>query len=250
VKLLTISGNPKTDKGEALGYWTAILHLAPAKLSGFEVCPKASAGCRAACLNTAGHGGLAKGGKVTYETLTQGTRTNAVQLARILRTQKLFLARADFMRQLAKEIAAHVKRCRKAGFTPAIRLNGTSDIRWEASGYHIDGRSIFDWFPEVQFYDYTKIANRRNLPANYALTFSYADGNRDDVVKAIAGGLNVAVVFRDKATRARYMGEGFMGLPVIDGDETDLRFLDPTQVVVGLYAKGDAKRDTSGFVAD
>lgn len=249
-KLLTVSGNPKTDKGEKLGYWTAILHLAPATLSGFQTCPAATAGCRAACLNTAGHGGLAVGGVLSYADIAEGRRTNTVQQSRIGRTRFLFEDRQGFLRQLAKEIAAHVRRCEREGFKPAIRLNGTSDIRWEAGAFHLDGRSIMEHFPDVQFYDYTKLWNRRNLPANYALTFSLADGNADKAELALANGLNVAAVFRSKEVRDLYMAEGFMGAPVIDGDETDLRFLDPKGVIVGLYAKGNAKRDTSGFVVD
>lgn len=249
-KLLTINGNPKTDKGEKLGYWTAILHLAPATLSGFNTCAAATPGCKAACLNTSGRGGLAKGGKVTYDSIVNGTRTNAVQEARIARTAMLFQDRQAFLRQLHKEIAAHVRRAEKAGFKPAIRLNGTSDIRWEAGAFHLDGKSIMDHFPMVQFYDYTKLWNRRNLPANYSLTFSLADGNADKAAMALANGLNVAAVFRSKAVRAGFMASGFMGAPVIDGDETDLRFLDPKGVIVGLYAKGDARHDTSGFVVD
>jgi hypothetical protein len=247
-KLLTVEGNPKTAKGEKLGFWTAILHLAPAKLSGFEVCPKATAGCRAACLNTAGHGGLTKGPVLTYADLASGSRINPVQAARAWRTRWLFEAREAFMARLVTEITTHVKRCKAAGFAPAIRLNGTSDIRWEAASFKYQGLSIFEHFPDVQFYDYTKIPNRRNLPANYSVTFSYADGNQADVAAAIARGLNIAVVFASAAVRADYMTSGFLGLPVIDGDETDLRFLDPRQSVVGLYAKGAAKRDLSGFV--
>jgi hypothetical protein len=249
-KLLTVEGNPKTAKGEKLGFWTAILHLAPARLSGFEVCPKASNGCRAACLNTAGHGGLTKGPRLTYAQLAAGERTNPVQAARVWRTRWLFEDRQAFLKRLVREIELHVRKCEAAGFAPAIRLNGTSDIRWEAAAFGLDGQTLFDRFPNVQFYDYTKIANRRNLPSNYALTFSHADGNRADVERAIGAGLNVAVVFRSAEVRASYMASGFMGLPVIDGDETDLRFLDPVQSVVGLYAKGAAKRDVSGFVVD
>lgn len=248
-KLLTIAGNPKTDKGEKLGYWTAVLHLAPARLSGFEVCPAATNGCRSACLNTAGRGGLAKGGKLDYAAIMGGKR-NAVQDARIARTRRLFQDRAGFMADLIKEIAAFVRKAERAGFKPAIRLNGTSDIRWEAGAFHVAGKSIMDHFPGVQFYDYTKLANRRNLPANYHVTFSLADGNADKALEALANGLNVAAVFRSTAVRAEFMASGFMGRPVIDGDETDLRFLDPKGVIVGLYAKGDAKRDTSGFVVD
>lgn len=249
-KLLTTSGNPKTDKGAKLGFATAVLHLAPASLSGFNVCPAATEGCKAACLNTAGRGGLTKGKRLDYAAIQAGER-NTVQAARIARTRFLFSDRSAFLAQLIAEIAAFVRKVERHGLTPVVRLNGTSDIRWEASAFHYEGRSIFAHFPTVQFYDYTKLANRRDLPANYSLTFSLADGNADKAREALRNGLNVAAVFRSPAARDawRDLG-GFMGAPVIDGDETDLRFLDPRGVIVGLYAKGDAKRDTSGFVVD
>jgi hypothetical protein len=106
---------------------------------------------------------------------------------------------------------------------------------------------VFAAFPEVQFYDYTKILGRKVKDiANYSLTFSAADGNDTDVLRAIAEGLNVATVFGIKKTLP--MPETYNGLPVFNGDESDLRFLDPKGVVVGLYAKGKAKKDTTGFV--
>jgi hypothetical protein len=108
-------------------------------------------------------------------------------------------------------------------------------------------RNIFSAFAEVQFYDYTKVLGRKvTAIENYHLTFSAADGNDADVVKAIQQGYNVATVFGIKKTLP--MPETYMGLPVFNGDESDLRFLDPKGVVVGLYAKGKAKKDTSGFV--
>jgi hypothetical protein len=119
-----------------------------------------------------------------------------------------------------------------------FRLNGTSDIRWET--VEVDGHAnIMELFPTVQFYDYTKLVNRRALPANYRLTFSLAENND---LAAWASGLNVAAVFKGKLPAT------FMGRPVIDGDETDLRFLDPVGIVVGLKAKGKAKKDQTGFV--
>jgi hypothetical protein len=249
-KLLTFKGNPKLEKGEKLGYWTAVLHLAPAKLSGFNVCSLSTDGCRDACLNTAGRGGIAKGGILTHAIIEAGIRSNAVQACRIARTRLLFSDRETFLRQLVREIRTHIKRCEREGFKPAFRPNGTSDIQWEASNFKLDGLSIPEMFPEAEFYDYTKIPNRRNLPSNYSLTFSYADGNQNHVAEAVRRGFNIAVVFRSKKVRASYMESGFLGLPVIDGDDTDLRFLDPRQCVVGLYAKGAAKKDTSGFVVD
>ena len=108
-------------------------------------------------------------------------------------------------------------------------------------------RNIFSAFPEVQFYDYTKILGRKvSEISNYHLTFSAADGNDIDVTKAVAQGYNVAVVFGIKKTLP--MPEDYVGMPVFNGDDSDLRFLDPKGVVVGLYAKGKAKKDTSGFV--
>jgi hypothetical protein len=133
---------------------------------------------------------------------------------------------------------------------PAIRLNGTSDLSWEKYGFVDNGvfyQNIFARFPNVQFYDYTKVLGRKVAGiANYQLTFSNADGNEADVAKAIASGYNIATVFGLKKTEP--MPSTYMGLPVFNGDESDLRFLDPKGVVVGLYAKGKAKKDTTGFV--
>ncbi len=247
-KLLT-PGNPKTEKGRGAGYWTFILHLAPARLSGFNVCPMATKGCRAACLNTAGRGGIMAGhGILTAADIAAGIR-NTIQHARIRRTRLYFENRDQFMTALVCDINKAIAKARRAGYTPAFRLNGTSDIRWE-NVRDVQGRNVFDLFPTTQFYDYTKIPNRRNLPSNYSLTFSLADGNDSHATAAFANGLNFAVVFRDKAAVARYMASGFMDRPVACGDDTDLRFLDPKSHVIALYAKGNAKRDTSGFVRD
>jgi hypothetical protein len=139
-----------------------------------------------------------------------------------------------------KEVKAAIKRAAKYNLTPVFRLNGTSDIRWET--VKVDGfDNIMAMFPNVQFYDYTKIANRRDLPANYHLTFSLAESNLADAERALANGMNVAAVFRT-------VPKVFLSVPVIDGDATDLRFLDPKGVIVGLKAKGKAKKDDSGFV--
>jgi len=143
-----------------------------------------------------------------------------------------------------------IKQSAKKNLIPVFRLNGTSDLAWEKYEVVRKGvvyKNIFAAFPEVQFYDYTKILGRKvkDIP-NYHLTFSAADGNDLDVLRAIAEGLNVATVFGLKKTEA--MPESYNGRPVFNGDDSDLRFLDPKGVVVGLYAKGKAKKDTSGFV--
>jgi hypothetical protein len=239
MKLLS-TGNPKVLKGVSQGFNTYILHLAPANVSGYETCAKRTAGCTAACLNTAGRGGMFK----------RGESTNVIQEARKRKTRMFFENRTEFMVLLVKDIELAIKQSARLNLVPVFRLNGTSDLAFEKysvvrSGTEYD--NIFQAFPEVQFYDYTKILGRKvkNIP-NYQLTFSAADGNDADVYGAIADGMNVATVFGLKKTEA--MPEFYNGRPVFNGDESDLRFLDPKGVIVGLYAKGKAKKDTSGFV--
>lgn len=232
MKLLN-SGNAKTRKGEKLGFKTYGLHLAPAGLSGYNVCVAASAGCRAACLNTAGRGAM-----------------SSVQKARIAKTKWLFTDREAFLVQLHKEITAAIKSCARQGLTPVFRLNLTSDIPWEATAFHYMGKSIFAHFPDVQFYDYTKIKSRiwasiqGKLPKNYHLTFSRSECNDGEVYRVLQGGGNVAVVFRGS------LPEKWSGYKVVNGDETDLRFRDGSNVIVGLVEKGKAKKDESGFVVE
>jgi hypothetical protein len=208
-----------------------ILHLAPSDLSGKNTCPKATKGCIAACLNTAGRGGMFK----------KGENTNMIQKARIRKTVQFFFDREQFMADLVSDIRKGIKMATKLGLTPVFRLNGTSDLSWEK--YAVEGAdNIFALFPTVQFYDYTKVLGRKTGDiANYHLTFSAADGNQLDVQAAMQAGLNVAAVFDA-------IPESYNGRAVINADETDLRFLDPKGVVAGLKAKGRAKKDYSGFV--
>jgi hypothetical protein len=231
-KLLS-TANPKIQKGTKLGYLSFILHLAPADLSGHNTCPKATAGCKSACLNTAGRGGMFR----------KGETTNAIQKARIRKTKYFYEDRAGFMLDLAYDIQKGIKMAEKLGLKPVFRLNGTSDLSWEK--YEVPvfcTKNIFELYPNVQFYDYTKVLGRKvsDIP-NYFLIFSKADGNDADVGKAMAQGMNVAAVFDEVP------GE-YMGKEVINADETDLRFLDPKGVIAGLKAKGRAKKDYSGFV--
>ena len=233
---LLSTGNPKILKGLKSGYNTYILHLAPADLSGYNTCPKATAGCKSACLNTAGRGGMFK----------KGETTNAIQKARIRKTKMFYEQRQDFMLALKKDIELAIKQSKRLGLIPVIRLNGTSDLSWEKYDM-IPGQNVFECFPDIQFYDYTKILGRKVKGiANYNLTFSAADGNDADVYRAISEGYNIATVFGLKKTEP--MPETYLGRTVFNGDDSDLRFLDPKGVVVGLYAKGKAKKDTSGFV--
>ena len=220
MRLLTDgASNPKTAKSTGYGYLTGILHLAPHTQSGYQVCPSATPGCSKECLYFQSRGSMSK-----------------VQESRIRKSRMFFENRAEFMVDLAKDIASIVRRADKNNLKPCVRLNGTSDIRWERTG-------IMDLFPSVTFYDYTKLKNRKRLPKTYSLTFSRSETTtHDEWCEALDDGMNVAVVFRDA------IPEGWLGVPVIDGTTHDLRFLDPKPCIVGLTAKGTAKKDTSGFV--
>jgi hypothetical protein len=232
--LLGFDTNAKTVKGEQLGFLTGILYLAPSDISGFNVCPMAKiAQCENACLYTAGRGAF-----------------NSIQLARINKTQYFFNDRQNFMLNIVKDIEKGIKQAEKAGLTLLIRLNGTSDIKWENVNFTYDNKqtNIFDLFPEIQFYDYTKIANRIDLPKNYDLTFSYSGviEYQPYVKKAINNKMRIATVFRS----VKHIPNEFLGLPVVGGDNSDIRHLDDQNTIVALYAKGKAKKDTSGFVVD
>ena len=241
MKLLS-TGNPKILKGLSQGYNTYILHLAPADLSGFNTCPKATDGCKAACLNTAGRGGMFK----------KGATTNVIQEARMRKTAFFFEERKYFMEWLVQDIELAIKQSAKKNLIPVFRLNGTSDLSWEKYEVVRNGklyRNIFAAFPDVQFYDYTKVLGRKVSDIkNYHLTFSMAENNYFDCKEAVKQGMNVAVVFGIK--KGSPMPEKFFNynMTVFNGDDSDLRFLDPKNVIVGLYAKGKAKKDTSGFV--
>ena len=225
MKLLN-GGNHKTVKGESFGWKTYGLHLSPFNISGNNVCPNASTGCAAACLNTAGRGAMRN-----------------VQEARIRKTQFFFNDREGFLRQLFKEIKSSIKSATRKELNSCFRLNLTSDIAWE--------RYIIPAFKNHQFYDYTKSKTRMRrflqgkLPENYHLTFSRSEDTKDSEVKEFcsAGG-NVAVVFRG------HLPSEWKGIKVVDGDVSDLRFQDEQGVIVGLVAKGLGKKDETGFVVE
>jgi len=225
-KLLNIDKNPKTVKGQSQKVMTAILYFAPAKISGFNVCPFADE-CAKTCLNTAGRGQM-----------------NSVQLGRINKTRWYFLERKTFMIQLHKEIKRHINRCKIKGFKPAFRINGMSDLKIENMG-------LIETYPMAQWYDYTKNPIRMKkfiagkFPPNYHLTFSLGSSNKSDAKEILKLGGNVAAVFRNKK-----LPKKFMGHKVFNADKTDLRFKDPKNIIAGLYAKGKARYDDTGFVQD
>jgi hypothetical protein len=221
---LLSTSNYKTQKGEKLGVLTGILSLAPANISGYEVCPRRSAGCTKSCLYTAGHGAF-----------------STVQKARIERTKLFFEKREVFLHLLRQDIKAITRKATRDKMIPAIRLNGTSDIEWTRFG-------LMDEFSDVQFYDYTKVLNRleKDIPKNYHITFSKNEQNEAECEIALNLGTNVAVVFNTK--KGEQLPTTWKDFPVHDGDSSDVRFLDPKGYVIGLRAKGQAKKDETGFV--
>lgn len=234
--LIAIAGDAKTVKGAKLAVTTGIMYLAPYDVSGFQVCPNSTAECRAACLYTAGHG--------RYSTVQQG---------RINKTKWFFQERDTFMLQLYKNIESLVAKAKKLNTIPAVRLNGTSDIAWEKIAFEKDGvkyRSIIHAFPNVQFYDYSKILGRKSAIAlhNYHLTFSLSENNDADAIQALQQGYNVAVVLKLNPTDEK--PETWGGYPVINGDETDVRFQDAKGGhIVALTAKGTARKmPVGGFI--
>lgn len=228
-KLLTTQ-NDKTLKSLAEGYLTYGIHFAHSDLSGFDVCPDASEGCKLSCLDFAGHG-----------------QTGHVKEARIEKTKTFFANIPAFMENLFSEIDKAIKYCEKKGLTPCFRLNLTSDIKWERIRHN--GKTVFEQFPNIQFYDYTKSFSRLShaIP-NYHLTFSRSETGLNHVHCALAlkAGNNVAAVFSTK--KGFDLPASYNNYRVIDGDKNDLRFLDSKGVIVGLRAKGPARKDTSGFV--
>lgn len=233
MKYLTTE-NAKTSKGESLGYLTGILYLAPSDLSGRNVCPHASEGCRAACLFSAGMGAFSN-----------------VQDARVNKTLAFFANPKGFIEDLANDIKALIRKAAREGLEPCIRLNGTSDLPWENLGGEV-GVNLMRRFPQIRFYDYTKNPSRvrafleGRFPSNYSLTFSRSECNGEAALELAKAGANVAVVFSTK--KGNDLPKKWAGRPVIDGDVSDLRFLDARGRIVGLRAKGKARKDESGFV--
>lgn len=226
MKILT-SGDSKTVKGEKRGYLTGILYLAPCTTAGrnYSVCSHASRGCKAACLYTAGRGQFSN-----------------VQQARIAKTRWLFKDRQGFVTQLHHDLHELRRKALSLKMTPVVRLNGTSDIPWETLAFGC----IPQAWEDLQFYCYSKSIQRAlevNKLKNHTAIFSRTEDNEKDCRRALASKVNVAVVF-DKVL----VGSKYLGHRVIDGDLDDLRFLDPRPRIIGLKAKGRARRDKTGFV--
>ena len=229
----------KAIKSQSYGYLNAIHYMAPASLSGFNLCPKATDSCKALCLGW--HSGQA--GMVAHD-----DDKNSVRLSRIAKAKRFMKERKAYMADVVRSIELGIKKASKLGMTLCVRMNGSTDIAWEGIACERDGiayKNLMLAFPDIQFVDYTKIASRldRKLPSNYYLILSRTEKNDQEVVRIVSSGKgNAAVVFKT-------VPETYLGLTVIDGDKHDLRHLDPLGVIVGLTPKGNkAKRDTSGFV--
>jgi hypothetical protein len=235
-KLLNVAGDAKSMKSlKHSGVLTGVLYLAPAQESGIEICPARTPGCTNDCLYLSGHGFVRK-----------------IQEGRLRKTYQFLYRKEEFMTELMRETILLHKNAKKKGLVPAVRLNGTSDVRWE----NIRVGNIYNIFyacEYMQFFDYTKLFDRLGTiddMDNYHLTFSYAETthNRINAERAVELGNNVAVVFNELPKTFSVNGKA---LKVIDGDITDVRFWDvyDEPVVVGLRAKGRAIRDaTTGFV--
>ena len=251
--ILSVSSDPKTIKSLIDGILTGIMYGAPANGSGeWNDCPYASLGCTMACLNTAGHGGIG---------LDQD-KLNPVQIARLKRSAFFHTRRSEFWIMLIRDIDRLVRRARKLGLIPAVRLNGTTDVKWESQPVVIDGVKIADnimqLYSDVVFYDYTKwpYAKRptESLPINYHLTFSRSESNEAQIAENIAHGRNVTVVVdipsRDHTTA---IPGTWREIPTFDADRSDFRPNDPTGRILILRYKS-AKASSlaaalaSGFV--
>ena len=228
-KTILGESSAKTIKGQSIGYLTGIVYLVPDE----RLCPMAKlAGCFDGCLNSAGRGAF-----------------NSVQKARKAKTQFLYENKTAFMLSLCADIWSLDNKAKKLGLIPLIRPNGTSDLCYENQQV-IDGKTIFQLFPHIQFYDYTKIPSR-NLDGktcgNYDLTYSFSAITPKPIsIKGLTNPNNsrVAVVFQ----KQNDIPKTFRTWSVVDGDNTDVRHIEPKGVVVALYAKGKAKREDNGFV--
>ena len=239
-QLLSIDADYKTSKGTKKGYLTGILYLSPANESGKNLCASASTGCIESCLYTAGRGAF-----------------NSVQQARYNKSRYFIENRKDFMLDLIESIIRLKIKAKNKNLIPVVRLNGTSDIIFELIKInkinHFDRSiinnnsfNIFELFSDITYYDYTKHNIKQRKKAlnisNYHLTFSRSENNENIALSYLLNGYNSAFVFSGKLPKT------YKGFKVFNGDDTDLRFLDPKNVIIGLIAKGSAKKDNSGFV--
>jgi hypothetical protein len=214
-----INHSAKIAKNAKKGIDTYILYLAPSDSSGYNVCPMATEDCIKACLSESGHNRI-------------DTKKNMINKARVKKTKLFFEEREFFMKWLCSEIDTYKAAAEKKGHGFSVRLNGTSDI--SPVQFRLNGKNILELYPDVQFYDYTKVLRRTELLyayPNYDLTFSFSGSNWNDCEQAMVRGARVAVVFENE------LPAFFKGWPVVSGDESDVRYFDAPDVIVGLKFK-------------
>ena len=219
----SVNMTTKHEKNYKYDEYVYCIYLAPAKMSGFEVCAKRTLECTTLCLNESGKNRMDK-------------KTNRINQSRINRTKLFYENRDLFVRTVIKEINHFYKKSLLMGKRFSVRLNNTSDLSPELFYVIENGvkRNLLEIFPHIQFYDYTKIPNRiklMNKYENYDLTFSFSGDNKDECLTMLDNNIRVAVVFKNT------LPNEFWGKKVIDGDLNDLRYLDEKGVIVGLKFK-------------
>lgn len=208
----------KVRLSEEKGVVTYCVYLAPADLSGYNVCPNHKF-CKKFCLNGSGHNKI---------DILSGL--NRIEQARIRKSRLFFENRELFMQILVHEIRKCKRFAEKKGAGFAVRLNGTSDLNPE--DFVLNGQNVLEIFPEVQFYDYTKVFRRVYLMdkyPNYDVTYSYSGHNAGLCEKFLSKGGKVAVVF------AHDIPDKFLGYPTFDANAYDMRYIDPKAHVMALH---------------
>lgn len=236
--LAGVNSSAKIVKGEKKDYNTLVLYLAASDMSGLNICPMATDGCRQACLVESGRAKMIK----------KGEKISNIIWARLKKTWLYYANREFFNAWLNAEITSAKKKATKEGKNFAVRLNGTSDI--DIKRFSVDGELLLDIHKDVQFYDYTKVPKQlmNSLEFdNYDVTFSFANSNQfanlDNSFIALDQGHKIAVCFDKKAFGGEFP-KTFLGYEVANGDETDLTFLQEKQVL-GLDVK-KVKKDQTG----
>ena len=226
----SVNSSSKMAKGLKYNESTYIIYLAPAKSSGYEVCPMRTDESTTACLNESGRNKI-------------DIHKNQINQARIKKTKLFFEDREFFMGWLIYEIGKEKEKAERSGLRFSVRLNGTSDL--DPTTFKLDNKNILEWFPDVSFYDYTKVSKRFRLLekySNYDLTYSFSGYNMMDCINLLKDGKGrVAMVFEGKQLPTKWSG-----YDVIDGDAYDMRYLDEQNVIVGLkFKKVRNKIDTA-----
>lgn len=226
--LSSVSMSHKHIKSLKYSELTLSLYLAPAKMSGYEVCPGRTAECTKYCLNQSGK-----------NLGPQKVKGDFINRSRITKTKLFFEHRDFFMNWLIAEIEAAIRKAERMTYKLSIRLNNTSDI--DPEEFQINGVNLLEMYPDIQFYEYTKVASRADLMKkykNYDVTFSYTGYNLTECQNMLLNKIRVAVVFKN-------LPEEWQGHKVIDGDEYDMRYKDKKDVIVGLKFKTVRSKLTS-----